>query len=65
MPLSATWRDLEIIILVSEASQTVKDKPSYDITCMWNLHKDINELICRIETDSQAANKCMVTKGDK
>ena len=26
---------------------------SYDITYMWNLKKDRNELICRTETDSQ------------
>ena len=31
----------------------VKDK-YHDITCMWNfLKKDINEFICRTETDSQ------------
>ena len=36
MPFAATWMDLEIIIL-SEVSQTEKDK--YDITYMWNLKK--------------------------
>ena len=36
MPFAATWMDLEIII-VSEVSQTEKDKIPYDITYMWNL----------------------------
>ena len=36
LPLAATWMQLEIIIL-SEVSQTEKDK--YDITYMWNLKK--------------------------
>ena len=35
MLFAATWMDLEIIIL-SEVSQTEKDKYR-DITCMWNL----------------------------
>ena len=36
MPFAATGMDLEIIIL-SEVSQTEKDKILYDITYMWNL----------------------------
>ena len=36
MPFAATWMDLEIIIL-SEVSQTEKDK--YHITYMWNLKR--------------------------
>ena len=35
MLFAATWMDLEIIIL-SEVSQTEKDKYR-DITCTWNL----------------------------
>ena len=44
MPFAAAWMDLEIIIL-SEVSQTEKDK-SYEITIMWNLTKknDTKEL---------------------
>ena len=42
--------DLEIIIL-SEVSQKEKDK--HDITYMWNLKYDTNELIYETETDSQ------------
>ena len=49
MPFAATWMDLETIIL-SEVSQ--KEIP-YDITYMWNLKYDINELIYETETDSQ------------
>ena len=37
MPFAATWMDLEIIIL-SEVSQTEKDK-YHDIAYMWNLKK--------------------------
>ena len=52
MPFAATWMDLEIIIL-SEVSQTEKDK-YHDITYMRNLKKnDTNELIYKTETGSQ------------
>ena len=51
MSFAATWVDLEITIL-SQVSQTGKDK-YHDITYMWNLKNDTNELIYRIETDSQ------------
>ena len=37
MPFVTTWMYLEIIIL-SEVSQTEKDK--YDTTCMWELGKN-------------------------
>ena len=43
--------DLEIIIL-SEVSQTEKDK-YHDITYMWNRKNNTNKLIYKIETDSQ------------
>ena len=36
MPFAVTWMDLEIIIL-SDASQTEKDKYHMIITLMWNL----------------------------
>ena len=35
----------------------------YDITYMWNLKYDTNELIYKTETDLE--NKVMVTKGEK
>ena len=38
MPFTATWIDLEIII-VGEVSQTEKDKYHMIITYMWNLIK--------------------------
>ena len=44
MPSAATWMDPEIIIL-SEVSQTEKDKYHLIITYMWNLKNDTNELI--------------------
>ena len=53
MPFTATWMDLEIIIL-SEVSQTEKDKLLYEIAYMWNLKKnDTNEFIYKTEIDSQ------------
>ena len=51
MPFAATWMDLEIIIL-SKVSQRERQIP-YDITYMWNLKYDTNELIYETETDSQ------------
>ena len=51
MPFAATWMDREIIIL-SEGSQKESQTP-YDITYMWNLKYYINELIHKVETDSQ------------
>ena len=51
MPFAATWMDLEIIIL-SEVSQAEK-QISHDITYMWNLKYNTNELIYETETDSQ------------
>ena len=50
MPFSAIWMDLEIIIL----SKVGKERQiPYDITYMWNLKYDTNELIYKTETDSQ------------
>ena len=67
MTFAAARTDLEIIIL-SEVSQKEKDK--YDITYMWNLKYDTNELIYKTETDSRhrkqdIENKRMVTKGER
>ena len=47
-PFAATWMDLEIII-PSEVSQR---QISYDITYMWSIKYDTNELICKTEIDS-------------
>ena len=38
---------------------------SYVVTYMWNLKYDTNELIYKIEIDSQTENKLMVTKGER
>ena len=48
--LHIRWMDLEIIIL-SEVSQT--ERQIYDITYIWNLKYGSNELISKMETDSQ------------
>ena len=45
LPFTATWMDLEIIVL-SEVSQTERDY-------MWNLKYDTNELIYKTKADSQ------------
>ena len=50
MTSAATWTDLEIIILSEVKSDKERQIP-YDITYMWNLKYDTNELI--YETDSQ------------
>ena len=51
MPFSATWIDLETIIL-SETSQTERQM-SHDITYMWNLKYNTSELTYKIETNLQ------------
>ena len=50
-PFVATWVDLEITIL-SEVSQKERQIP-YDITYMWSLKYDRNELVYKTETYSQ------------
>ena len=48
MPFTATWIDLEIIIL-----NEVGERQIYDSTYMWNLKNDTDELTYKTETDSQ------------
>ena len=51
-PFEAIWMDLEVVIL-SEISQTEKEK-YHNIPYIWNLKgNDTNELIFNTETDSQ------------
>ena len=52
MPFAATWMDLEIIKL-SEVSQKEKRYIPSDITYMWNLKYDTNDLIYETNTGSQ------------
>ena len=54
MPFASTWMDLEIIIL-SEVSQTEKDKYHMISFICGILKKDTNELIYKIETDSKTS----------
>ena len=50
MPFAATWMDLEMIML----SEVRRERQiPYDITYMWNLKYDTNELFYETETDSQ------------
>ena len=57
------WMDPEIIIL-SEVSQTEKDK-YYMISLIGGTKKNyINELISKTEIDSNIKNELMVTKGE-
>ena len=51
MPFAAICMDLDIIIL-SEVKSDRERQISDDITYMWNLKKDTNELIYITETDS-------------
>ena len=51
MPLAATWMGLEIIIL-SEVSQTEKDKYMISLIRGIKKNKDTNEFIYNTETDS-------------
>ena len=46
MPFAAAWMDLEIVIQ-SEVKSDREIQISYDITYMWNLKNDTNELICK------------------
>ena len=55
MPFSATWMDLEIILL-NEVSQRMTSV--CEITCMWNLiKKDTKALYNKTETNSRFQNK--------
>ena len=51
MPFVATWIDIEIIILSVVKSERERQIP-YDITYMWTLKYDTNELIYETQTDS-------------
>ena len=52
MQFAATWMELEVIIL-SEVFQEEKEV-SCDIIYRWNIKYDTDELIYKIEVDSQA-----------
>ena len=62
MSFAATQIDLEIIIL-SEFSQSMKEKYQM-ISFIYGVYKkDTNELICRTETDSQTWKNLQLPKG--
>jgi len=55
--------DLEIIILSEVKSD--RNRQIYNITYMWNLKNDTNNLIYKTETDSQTQKTNMVTKQER
>ena len=52
MPFSATWMELEILIL-SEVKSEREGQKQYDIIYTWNLKYGKNEPIYKTETDLQ------------
>ena len=63
MLFAATGMDLEIIILTEVVRQR---QIPYDLTYMWNLKYDTNELIYKTKNRlADIENKLTVTKGDK
>ena len=50
MPFTATWIQLEVLIL-NEVNQKKKRQTQYDITYMWNVKYGTNEPIYKTETD--------------
>ena len=62
MPFTATWIDLEIIML-SELSQKEKDKHHMILLTCGILKNDTNELLCKTEIDSDIGKKLMIIKG--
>ena len=59
MPSAATQMALEMIRL----SEVRQKQISYDITYIWNLKYNTNELIYKIETDSQTEKKVWLLTG--
>ena len=60
MPPTATWMQLEIFIL----SEVRQRQIPCDITYMYNLKYDTNELIYKTEIDQQTENRLVVAKGE-
>ena len=57
MPFAATWMAIEIIKVLSGG---IKCSNTYDITCMWNLRNDANELIYKTGTDCESPGPSVV-----
>ena len=63
MAFAATWMGLEILLLRMSARER---HTTYDITYMWKLKTDTNELIYKTEMDSQTKKtNFMVIKGER
>ena len=61
MSFVATWMDLEISYKVKKVRER---QIVYDITYIWYLKYDINQLIYKTQTKTVIENKLMVTKGE-
>ena len=65
MPFVATWIQLQIIIL-SEVKSERESQISYDITYMWNLKYETNELIYKTDLQTQRIDLWLPRgKGDR
>ena len=53
--------DLEVSILSEDTERQI----AYDITYVWNLNYDANELLDKTEIVSDIENKLMVTQGER
>jgi len=60
MSFVATWMDLEISYKVKKVRER---QIAYDITYIWYLKYDINQLIYKTQTKTVIENKRMVPKG--
>ena len=63
MPFAATWMDLEMIILNKVSEK--ETKIPYDITYMWNLKYDTNELIYKTDRLMDIKNRFAVSRGGR
>ena len=62
-PFAATWMDLEIIIL-SEVSESDRDT-YHDISYMWNLKNNTNELLYKTDSQTKKTNSWLPKGRDK
>ena len=61
VPFAVTWMNPEMIML----NELVRKQILYDITYMWNLKYDANELIYKSETDLQHREHICGCRGER